>query len=83
MWGRLAQSEPSSAIRVSISTRRYDYRADLGTPLLAWLVAVQFNSMHNNPAKRKLVNSPDQWAWSSFRFYFLNDSSVLTMDRLA
>jgi hypothetical protein len=29
------------------------------------------------------VTSPDQWPWSSFRFYFLQDSSVLTMDRLA
>ena len=39
--------------------------------------------MHNNPVKRRLVSSPDQWPWSSFRFYYLNDSSVLTMDRLA
>jgi len=39
--------------------------------------------MHSNPVKGRLVNSPDQWTWSSFRFYYLNDSSVLTMDRLA
>jgi len=39
--------------------------------------------MHNNPVKRRLVNSPDQWPWSSFRFYYLDDSSVLSMDRLA
>jgi putative transposase len=39
--------------------------------------------MHSNPIKRRLVSSPDQWSWSSFRFYYLNDSSVLTMDRLA
>ena len=43
----------------------------------------QLNYMHNNPAKRRLVSSPHQWPWSSFRFYSLNDSSVLTMDRLA
>ena len=43
----------------------------------------KINYMHNNPVKRKLVVSPDQWPWSSFRFYFWNDSSVLTMDRLA
>jgi hypothetical protein len=29
------------------------------------------------------VSSPDQGPWSSFRFYYLNDSSVLTMDQLA
>ena len=43
----------------------------------------KLNYMHNNPAKRRLVSSPHQWPWSSFRFYYLNDSSVLTMDRLA
>ncbi len=38
--------------------------------------------MHGNPVKRGLVTSPDQWPWSSFRFYCLEDSSVLAMDRL-
>jgi putative transposase len=38
--------------------------------------------MHANPVKRRLATSPDQWPWSSYRFYYLNDSSVLTMDRL-
>ena len=38
--------------------------------------------MHGNPVKRGLVNSPDQWPWSSFRFYYLNDSSLLAMDRM-
>jgi len=38
--------------------------------------------MHNNPVTARLVSSPDQWMWSSFRFYYLNDSSVLAMDRV-
>jgi hypothetical protein len=25
--------------------------------------------MHRNPVKRGLVFGPDQWAWSSFRYY--------------
>jgi hypothetical protein len=25
--------------------------------------------MHNNPAKRGLVRSPEQWPWSSYRYY--------------
>ena len=41
----------------------------------------KLNYMHGNPVKRGLVSSPDQWPWSSFRFYYLNDSSVLSMDR--
>ncbi len=42
----------------------------------------KLNYMHGNPVKRRLVSSPDQWPWSSFRFYYLNDSSVLSMDRI-
>ncbi len=40
----------------------------------------KLNYMHGNPVKRGLVPSPDQWPWSSFRFYYLNDASVLAMD---
>ena len=38
--------------------------------------------MHNNPVKRRLVSTPGEWPWSSWRFYFLNDASILRMDRL-
>ena len=41
----------------------------------------KLNYMHNNPVKRGLVQSPDEWPWSSYRFYYLNDSSHLSMDR--
>ena len=37
--------------------------------------------MHGNPVQRRLVSSPDQWPWSSWRFYYLEDASVLAMDR--
>jgi REP-associated tyrosine transposase len=42
----------------------------------------KLNYMHGNPVERRLVDSPDQWAWSSFKFYYLDDASVLRMDRL-
>jgi len=42
----------------------------------------KLNYMHGNPVKRGLVPSPDQWPWSSFRFYYLEDSALLSMDRL-
>ena len=42
----------------------------------------KLNYMHHNPVKRGLVSSPEQWPWSSFRFYHLNDASILSMDRL-
>jgi len=38
--------------------------------------------MHNNPVLRGLVRAADQWPWSSFRFYYLSDTSLLSMDRL-
>ncbi|HEV2498762.1 MAG TPA: transposase [Terriglobia bacterium] len=36
--------------------------------------------MHGNPVKRGLVASSELWPWSSFRFYYLNDASLLRMD---
>jgi len=38
--------------------------------------------MHHNPVKQGLVSSPDKWPWSSFRFHYQNDSSILSMDRV-
>ncbi len=42
----------------------------------------KLNYMHENPVKRGLVSSPGDWPWSSWRFYFLQDASILAMDRL-
>jgi putative transposase len=36
--------------------------------------------MHANPVRRGLVARPDEWRWSSFRFYELRDQSSLAMD---
>lgn len=38
--------------------------------------------MHGNPVKRRLVETPADWPWSSWRFYHLDDRSTLTMDRV-
>jgi len=43
--------------------------------------------IHRNPVKRGLVESPEQWPWSSFRFYLcgekgpvkINDTEILVM----
>jgi putative transposase len=29
--------------------------------------------MHQNPVKRGLVSTPEDWRWSSYRFYFLGE----------
>jgi hypothetical protein len=36
--------------------------------------------MHNNPVKRGSVKQAGDWRWSSWRFYFWNDASVLAVD---
>lgn len=44
--------------------------------------------IHRNPVKRGLVESPDQWKWSSFRWYLrrepgpvkINDTDILVME---
>ncbi|HET7212446.1 MAG TPA: hypothetical protein VFL79_02560 [Terriglobia bacterium] len=38
--------------------------------------------IHNNPVTRGLVGSPGVWPWSSWRYYFLEDTSLITMDRV-
>ena len=30
--------------------------------------------MHRNPVKRGLVDSPEQWRWSSYRYYLLDEA---------
>ncbi len=42
----------------------------------------KLNYMHNNPLKRRLVENPGDWLWSSWRFHYLGDESVLAMDRM-
>ena len=35
---------------------------------------------HKNPITRGLVDRAEQWQWSSYRYYELDDSSILKMD---
>jgi putative transposase len=36
--------------------------------------------MHGNPVKRRLVDSPEQWRWSSYRDYFLGDAGPVQVN---
>jgi REP-associated tyrosine transposase len=36
--------------------------------------------MHRNPVKRGLVDTPEQWHWSSYRFYLLDESGVVKLN---
>lgn len=45
-------------------------------------VLEKLNYMHNNPVKRGLVKHPGDWPYSSWRFYFRGDASLLAVDRI-
>jgi hypothetical protein len=36
--------------------------------------------MHRNPLKRGLVDSPEQWLWSSYRFYLLGETGAVRVN---
>ncbi len=40
----------------------------------------KLNYMHGNPVKRGLVESPEQWRWSSYRFYFLGEAGAVQVN---
>ena len=40
----------------------------------------KLNYLHGNPVKRRLVSSPEHWPWSSVRFYYRQDASLLALD---
>ncbi len=43
-------------------------------------VIEKLDYMHNNPIRRRLVDRPEQWRWSSYRWYELGDDSLIGMD---
>lgn len=38
--------------------------------------------IHMNPVRRGLVSEPVDWRYSSFRNYYLDDNSIITIDKL-
>jgi putative transposase len=36
--------------------------------------------MHRNPVKRGLVEAPEQWRWSSYRFYLLDEAGPVRVN---
>jgi REP-associated tyrosine transposase len=53
-------------------TRYYDFNVGTRKKYLEKL-----NYIHFNPVKRGLVKSPDEWRWSSCRFYWLGEKGPL------
>lgn len=57
------------------NTRGYDFNIDRRDTLIEKL-----DYCHKNPITRGLVENAEDWRWSSYRFYELDDCSVLAMD---
>ncbi|MFH1418801.1 MAG: transposase [Planctomycetota bacterium] len=55
--------------------RGYDFNVVRDDTLLSKL-----DYTHNNPIRRGLAESAEQWRWSSFRYYELADDSLIEMD---
>ena len=36
--------------------------------------------MHENPAKRGLVETPEDWRWSSYRFYAFDEAGLVRVN---
>lgn len=56
-------------------TRGYDFNIDRHETLLE-----KIEYCHKNPVTRGLVDRPEDWPWSSYRYFELDDVSVLKMD---
>jgi hypothetical protein len=37
--------------------------------------------MHQNPVKRGMVSQAEDWRWSSYRFYFLNEVGLVKLNQ--
>ena len=57
------------------NTRGYDFNIDRHETLLQKL-----DYCHKNPMNRGLIDRPEDWPWSSFRYYEFDDRSLLAMD---
>ena len=42
--------------------------------------AEKLRYMHRNPVKRGLVETPEQWRWSSYRFYLLDEAGAVKVN---
>ncbi len=46
------------------------------------VLKTKIDYIHANPVRRGLVESPAVWPYSSWRNYYLDDESILRVDRL-
>ena len=74
------------ALKISVSRRAH--RASLVAAKVPRLYVFTHNKrveklryMHRNPVKRRLVENPEDWAWSSYRHYLLNEPAPVRITK--
>jgi putative transposase len=55
--------------------RSYDFNVFSGKK-----IAEKLDYMHRNPVTRGLVESPEQWRWSSYRYYALGEPGPVVIE---
>src|SRR5437667_434251 len=66
-----------------ITSSCYQRRPLLNTPRRrTWFLEIleQLRYMHRNPVKRGLALEPEQWAWSSFRYYAYGERGAVLVN---
>ena len=72
---RLTPGHPPTAQKPFWKPRGYDFNV-----VNEHTVIEKLDYIHKNPIRRGLVRRPDQWSWSSYRYYELDDASPIAMD---
>jgi len=58
--------------------RRRGFDRDLGSPEA---IRKNIDYIHDNPVKRGLVENPEDWAWSSARYWLLEEEGPVVVER--
>ena len=72
---RQCQLFPEDARRAFWQARFYDFNV--------WTTKKRVEKlryMHRNPVKRRLVESAEQWRWSSYRFYLFGENGPVRIN---
>jgi putative transposase len=76
LWGTPVSSPPVSSVPHRFwQARFYDFNVWTEKKRLEKL-----RYIHRNPVKRGLVASPEQWRWSSFRWYLLRENGLVKIN---
>jgi putative transposase len=75
------------ALKLSVTRRRterpfwqvryYDFNVHSSNK-----VSEKLRYMHRNPVKRRLVNKPEDWAWSSYRHYANGERGTVEIESI-